>query len=496
MPRTRLLPLLAVILLVLAGASDARAGQYTLSYDFSADLSGWSGYVEPGYNLCGRTAPAGCPDVSTNRIMARAGAAQAIWSQGRWEWTAPPGTTIVGGALAYRTRMRHSQFYARVKMRASTDWAAAPTLVAEQQTVALTDHVVALASGFRQVGVSLYAHPAVAGEVTDPWDDYVTLVRLDVTVEDSTAPGLAWVDGGGLTDGAWHRNDVCATVAIADLESGVGAVWLASGGSSSTWTGPATGSQYQPGISSAQPGLCLSASALGDGTHAGLVGGVDVSGGPATALPFIVHIDRTPPVARLVAPAAVAADARPPVMLDFSDAGSGVVSVAIQIDGTPLPVSLAGGRATAQPASALAYGGHALTWALVDGAGNRSDGATQFSVPDTTPPAIGAPQPQAGASLGDGEALNVTVPVADDGSGVDPDSLDLQFDGTPLDHVWRVGDIVHGVLARRLTAGAHHLVLRVADRAGNGARLAWDVSVVAGAGPAAGAAPARSRIHK
>jgi hypothetical protein len=175
MPRIRLLPLLAAIMLILAGASDAHAGQYTLSYDFASDLSGWGGYVEPGYNLCGPGATAGCPDLSTNRIMARVGSAQAIWSQGRWEWTAPPGTTIVGGALAYRTRMRHAQFFARVKMRAAGDWATAPTLLAEQQTVALTDHVIALASGFRQVGISLYAHPRSPGSsrthrtTTSPW---------------------------------------------------------------------------------------------------------------------------------------------------------------------------------------------------------------------------------------------------------------------------------------------------------------------------------------
>src|SRR4051795_8958593 len=163
MPRIRLLPFLAAFLLVLAGATSAHAGQYTLTYDFASDLSGWSGYVEPGYVLCGRGATAGCADVATNRILARAGSGQAIWSQGRWEWTAPPGTTIVGGALAYRTRMLHSQFYARVKMRNAGDWADAPTLLAEQQTTTLTDHVIALAGGFRQVGISLYAHPAVAG---------------------------------------------------------------------------------------------------------------------------------------------------------------------------------------------------------------------------------------------------------------------------------------------------------------------------------------------
>ena len=94
MPHTRLLPLLAAILFVLAGASTAHAGQYTLHYDFASDLSGWSGYVEPGFLLCGPTSTGGCADLSTNRIMARPGSAQAIWSQARWEWTAPPGTTV------------------------------------------------------------------------------------------------------------------------------------------------------------------------------------------------------------------------------------------------------------------------------------------------------------------------------------------------------------------------------------------------------------------
>ncbi|MEA2457034.1 MAG: hypothetical protein QOC95_6, partial [Thermoleophilaceae bacterium] len=89
MPRIRLLPALAAILFVLAGASSAHAGQYTLAYDFGSDLSGWSGYVEPSYVLCGAGATAGCPDATTSRIMARSGAGQPLWSQGRWEWTAP-----------------------------------------------------------------------------------------------------------------------------------------------------------------------------------------------------------------------------------------------------------------------------------------------------------------------------------------------------------------------------------------------------------------------
>jgi hypothetical protein len=496
MQRIRLLPLVAAILFVLTSAADAQAGQYRLGYDFASDLSGWSGYVEPGYILCGHGATAGCADVSTNRILARAGSGQAIWSQGRWEWTAPPGTTIVGGALAYRTRMLHSQFYARVKMRSDgVEWDAAPTLVSEQQTTALTDHVLPLAGGFRQIGVALYAHPATAGLVTGVWDDYLTLVRLDVTVDDSVAPGLAWVDGGGLLDGAWHQGDVCATLAIADGQSGVGSVWLASDGVSSVWGAPGTGSQYQPGIAGAQPNLCLAAAALGDGVHAGSVGGADASGGQAAPLPFTVRVDRTAPVARLVAPAATAADARPAVELAVADATSGVAAVALQIDGTAVALDVTGGRASGRPAAALAYGAHALTWSVVDAAGNRTEGSARFDVADTTAPALGAPHPPNGATLGAGDLLTVAVAVSDGGSGIDPASVELLLDGSPVEHVWQVEGVVHAVAGTRLSAGAHHLVLKVADRAGNAARLAWDVNVAevpgsGGSGPASGGAAA------
>ncbi len=491
MQHIRLLPLVAAILFVLAGASDARAGEYTLSYDLASDMSGWGGYVEPGYNLCGGGSAAGCPDVTTLRIMARAGGAQAIWSQGRWEWTAPPGTTIVGGALAYRTRMRHSNFFARVKMRSGGDWADAPTLLAEQQTIGLTDHVIALASGFRQVGISLYAHPAAAGLITDAWDDYVTLVHLDVTVADATTPGVAWVDGENLVDGLWHRDDVCATVAVGDNESGVANVWLASDGISTGWSAPRTGSQYQPGPPWGQARLCLSAAALGDGIHHGAVGGADVSGEVAAGIPFTVWIDRTPPVVGVIAPGSVTSETRPPIELAFSDAASGTASIAILVDGVALAVSLPGaGRATARPAAALSSGAHTLSWSAVDAVGNRTVGSTSFAVPDTTAPVFGKPEPESGSTLGDGDVLSISVAATDEGFGIDPASVDLELDGTPVEHVWRTGDVVHGVAGRQLLPGTHHLVLTVADLAGNAARLAWDIVVVGTAGTAAGTAPA------
>ena len=399
----------------------------------------------------------------------------------------------MGGSLAYRTRMLHSQFFARVKMRNDgVTWDAAPTLVNEQQTTALTDHVLPLAGGFRQIGVALYAHPATAGTVTGAWDDYVTLVRLDVTVDDSVAPALAWVDGGGLLDGAWHQGDVCATLAITDGQSGVGSVWLASDGVTASWTAAGTGSQYQPGRALDYTRLCLTAAALGDGVHAGAVGGSDVSGGQAATLPFTVRVDRTPPGSRLVAPLATAIDARPAVVLDVGDAMSGVTGVEAQIDGAAVPLELTGGRASGLPAAALAYGAHALTWAVVDAAGNRSDGSARFDVPDSVPPVLGAPQPPNGASLGPDDVLSVAVPVADAASGIDAASAEVLLDGSPIAHVLVSEGVVHAVAGSRLTAGVHHLVLKIADKAGNAARLAWDVTVAGGAGsaPAGGGAAA------
>jgi hypothetical protein len=391
--------------------------------------------------------------------------------------------------------MRHPQFYARVKTRADgVDWDLAPALVTEQQTTALTDHVLALPAGFRQIGVSLYAHPAVAGLVTDAWDDYITLVRLDVTVSDATPPTIGWGDGGALLDGAWHRGDVCARIGLADAQSGINSLWLESGATSSSWVAPRSGSQYQPGIGGAQTDLCLSAAALGDGVHAGTAGGDDVSGGRAAPLSFTVAIDTTPPAAALVSPAAVATDSRPVVQLDLSDVTSGISSVLAQIDGTTVPLDLGGAHAVGRPAAALAYGSHTLAYTVLDAAGNRTDGSTVFAVPDTAAPDIGAPDPASGATIGADAVLAVAVAVSDGGSGVDPESVALTLDAAPVEHLWLAGGVVHGVVAGRLSAGVHHLALQVADRAGNVAHLAWGITVAAGAASGGGGVPAGGAV--
>ncbi len=65
-----------------------------------------------------------------------------------------------------------------------------------------------------------------------------------------------------------------------------------------------------------------------------------MSGEVAAGLPFTVRIDRTPPAVGVVTPGPIADGARPAVELAFSDALSGTASIAVQVDGVGLPVSL------------------------------------------------------------------------------------------------------------------------------------------------------------
>ena len=466
----------------------ASAGTWNLAYDFASDLSGWSGYTEPGYLLCGRTATAGCPDTATNRIHLRPGLVPVAWAQGRWEWTAPPGTTIVGGALAYRTRMSAPTQYARVKMRADgQDWGSAPAIVSEQQTGPLVDHIVALPAGYRQLGVALYSHPGAVA-TAGVWDDYVTLVHLDVTVDDPTPPTLAWVDGGQLTDGAWHRDDVCAVVGAADGQSGVATVTAQAGAASARYETPLTGVQYGPRPAAAQPRLCLSAGALGDGAFSGQVVAADATGGGSAPLGFTVRIDRSAPQVALLQP--IAPSPKPEVVLAASDAASGIASIVVMIDGKPVDARLVAGKVRASPT--LGYGDHALSWTIGDAAGNTTAGAAVVSVTDPDAPTLAIGVPVDGAVLADGVLASVRVVATDAGSGIDPGGYRISLDGHELTDGMPTATGYAVVVGTRLASGEHRLEATVHDRAGNATSRAWKVSVPAGQGapaPAAAGAP-------
>ena len=209
-------------------------------------------------------------------------------------------------------------------------------------------------------------------------------------------------------------------------------------------------------------------------------------------MPFTVRIDAHAADGAGARPAAVAADGRPLVTLDVGDATSGVASVLAQIDGTAVPLDLAGGRASGRPVAELSYGAHTLAWSVVDVAGNRTDGSSSFSVPDTTAPTFGVVRPAEGTSLADGEVLNVVVPIFDAGSGFDPASVALTLDGAPVTTSgrWMASCTASRSPPRR---GRAPPVLQVADHAANAARLAWDFKVAVGATRPRAPCPRRPR---
>ena len=239
--------------------------------------------------------------------------------------------------------------------------------------------------------------------------------------------GLVWVDGGGLLDGAWHRGDVCATIAVGDAESGVGAVWLVSGAVSAVWIAPLTGSQYQPGIACGQPTLCLGAAALGDGIHAGAVGRPTTSAASRpTALPFTRASTRPPPGARLLSPgcrrgrrAACASCSRSAM----PRAASPPCGADRRRDGAARARGSAGERAA--PRGPGLWRARAA-WSVVDAAGNSRgrERALQRARHDAAGIRHRRSRRTAPRSAS-GDVLAVAVAVSDDGSGVDPASAEM-----------------------------------------------------------------------
>ena len=233
---------------------------------------------------------------------------------------------------------------ARVKMRGDgVGWDAAPTLVSEQQTTALTDHVLPLAGGFRQIGVALYAHPATAGA----GDRRVGRLR---DARPARRDGRRRVAAGtrvgrrrlALLDGAWHQGDVCATLSIADGRSRASAPSRSramasrpAGGARDRIRSTSRGSRAPSPVCASRVGHSRRRHPRGICERCGCERG---TGGASCRSPSAWT--GRPPSRGWVAPGATAADALPAVELDVGDATSGVTAVGLQIDGTPVALAV------------------------------------------------------------------------------------------------------------------------------------------------------------
>ena len=178
-------------------------------------------------------------------------------------------------------------------------------------------------------------------------------------------------------------------------------------------------------------------------------------------------------MAALVAPAAVATDARPRGRRSTS-ATPRAASRRCWRRSTARrsPLDLAAGGPAARPAAALAYGAHTLAWSVVDAAGNRSDGARALRRARHDGAGHSARRSRrtaprsatATCSRVDGRGQRRRL-----GRRPRLDSLSRST-AAPVDHVWRAGDVVHA--RRRAPARSRRAPPRARGRRSRGQRSA------------------------
>ena len=185
----------------------------------------------------------------------------------------------------------------------------------------------------------------------------------------------------------------------------------------------ATGLSFQP----PQP--------LADGVHSIVVRVSDHSGKEAHA-EFSFTTDTVAPVLRLASPGPlVEGDTTPAVVVDFSDATSGIdpATLDVKVDGTSIRGSctVSSGSATCEPPE-LAEGQHSITAEIADRAGNRATAASSFEIvlDQQQPPVLRIVSPAAGLITGDATP-EIVLEYSHPG-GVDLATLSVVLDGQDL----------------------------------------------------------------
>jgi hypothetical protein len=189
-----------------------------------------------------------------------------------------------------------------------------------------------------------------------------------------------------------------------------------------------------------------------------------------------------PVIAGSVAPeqgALLAADVLPVISAQYQDAGGGVDAgrVVLEIDGQAVTaqaaVSDTGIRY--QPTQPLAEGDHTVVLTVQDRAGNSSQ--RNWSFKTATAPQILTFGPSAVILPGQAQP-NIFASYSDVGSGVDPASVRLLFDGADVTAQAQAGaDKIEYAAPRPLVDGDHAVLLTLADRSGNIAQQQWAFAV-------------------
>jgi hypothetical protein len=467
---------MAALAAPLAAAPSALAGTYQISTDTTQDTDSWTLTKTTAFFGCklgsrpGVCADADVPLPTPLRIFAYGLA--AIDSEASWSWVAPPTVSIANGSV---TVDYHTSSYSRVFMKARLR---SGSFVTQPQLHTASDDGTAtwgIPAGNEAVGIYL---KAIAGHnFTDKWQNYITILSLDATLRDDTAPTGSL--SGPLAAGQWlnQSQPVCLTVNAGDEGAGVASSELRDAlGAVLDRHAVQLQAASQPGLTDYTDDLCLTPSALTDGEHALAVRVADAAG-EQLELPVSVRVDAHAPTAASALPAGSTSDRRPPVSFSVDAGASGLASFQAELDGQPMNVL--GDTASYQPAADLAYGRHTVIWSATDAAGNQRDAFWTFDVVDAAPPTLSNPLP-ADAAAFEARRPVVSFDLADAGIGIDPASLHVLLDGI---EVAPFGSLVNGSFAFQpedeLGFGHHVVNVAVSDRSGNAMPpVRWSFDVV------------------
>lgn len=438
--------------LALAGAPAAMAGTYRLDYGSGLGPA-WS------------TASVHGLSASDNVVRASSSLVAAPGSFGALEFRLPPSDLrVVAGTIQLSHSLQSAGVVAQVRTGESGD-------IAYTGYGANAGRAVTFTGSMRTVQVGLRANQQgpFAGTNT------VTLAGASFDVRDLSRPEVeiwstpdpaAWQSPTGCVDVRLRATDDDSGIMSTTLRREDGALvdaWVAT---------PEPG--IRPGVDGRLPTICIPAAMRPHGVARYTFVATNAAGdGTSVTLPL-----RTDRVAPMIGdgPADRSVQEAPysPATFSASDGdGAGIVRVEARVDGSVVATTRAADGRIALAGAPLGVGLHVVELTVTDAVGNASSVERRVEVVDTTAPTMERVTP---GDEGSGD-VTISLRARDDVSGIRASTWSVAINGAAVGGSGDAQGFAATVTA--LAPGLHQIEARVADLAGNMARMSFSYVVTA-----------------
>ncbi len=470
-----------------------------------------------GSALTGTGKPGDTIAITVNGVAVLDGAGQPLTAvvDTNGNWTAVPGTPIANGATVLAT---------------DTASGLTDSTVVDSQPPAVPLGVVATASDTGTVGDSITADntPTITGTGT-PGDTIklyapngTTLLGTAVVAADGSwaiTPTTALADGVqalklNATDPLGNTSAQSTVSVTIDTAAPAAPVAALTSGSDSGTPGDNTTNVTTPTLSgTGEPGATISikdaagnvlatatvaangswsatTTTLPEGTNALRITATDAAGNTSPATPLTLVIDTVAPAQPAAPDLTAATDTGASSTDNLTNVGTPAFavtappaggSVVLYVDGTAVAATYNASTGTVTPTVALTDGAHAITYKVVDAAGNASTASTALSVTiDTVAPAQpAAPDLTAATDSGTSptdNTTNVSTPAFAVTAPPAGGSVVMYVDGTAVAATYNAstGTLTPTVA---LTDATHVITYKVVDAAGNASTASAPLSV-------------------